>query len=305
MADFFDNENKKLLWDLMVGSRFFEGLDGAMYGRVVERFEDTMRRTKASSKTEGATLELNKRFLVAMRDEVGRLRGTVAATTSACDVAPMKSDYTSDLDRKMKAHESNMREMLVPPAPESIDFTRLEPHDASLRNLDEFAPLTHKVSTKDDPAPADETDVDALLAAKLKARERESTLYFAASRDTASFVSENTRKQIQREVMSHKQPHAAAGPADDLVDEVIGAESLVERNRETERQMSREDREAMTTTTTTTSEGARVRFDPMISLELLQSIVHEQRAIKRMLHEVVSILSRPSGCEQEQEHVRN
>ena len=115
---FFQNENKKMLWELMSSNHYFRGLGGHCYDDVVGAFDDVMKRVHARNRTYGM-LELNKQFLVDIQAHIDVLRGTAEKKPSN----RLKSDYSGDLEKRALAHKTEMMELLVPRPPESIDFT--------------------------------------------------------------------------------------------------------------------------------------------------------------------------------------
>lgn len=91
---FFQNENKKLLWDLLVESGTFRG----EYGHVLSVFNSTIERVGVQHRNVDSVLELNKIFLTQIRKELS-------------------------LEAQMMAQKAEMEGMLNPPKPKEIDFT--------------------------------------------------------------------------------------------------------------------------------------------------------------------------------------
>jgi hypothetical protein len=121
---FISQDNKRLLWGLMVEHNVFDAISNKYVNNIKADFEQKLQRIKATITGNDTILDLNKKTILQMMEEVKKYRETAATLhhvpVTAGEVLNKKQ---AQFQKGLQTKQDEFNRLIQPVKPQTIDFS--------------------------------------------------------------------------------------------------------------------------------------------------------------------------------------
>lgn len=129
MTEFIENNNKKLLWDLLLQNGAFNGQSEANFKQIQSDFEATITEINTISNTKNL-VEKNKEFLALFIKKLNLLKADKFVTAQE-----LQNNRRDELNNKFETMQNDFHEMIKVNKPPEIEFSDGR-DDEPIKNMD-------------------------------------------------------------------------------------------------------------------------------------------------------------------------
>jgi hypothetical protein len=124
---FISQENKRLLWGIMVEHNVFNGIPNKYVNNIKADFEKKLQGIKSIVTGSDNILDLNKKTILQMMDEVKKYRETPIAAAPATQYMPVTSAEVqtkkqAQFQKGLQTKQEEFNRLIQPVKPQTIDF---------------------------------------------------------------------------------------------------------------------------------------------------------------------------------------
>lgn len=116
---FISQDNKRLLWELMVDNNIFTGISNNYVNNIKADFEKKVERIKSIITVNDTILDLNKKTILQMIDEIKKYKEDALPVTSAEVLTKKQAQFQKGLQTK----QEEFTRLIQPVKPQIIDFS--------------------------------------------------------------------------------------------------------------------------------------------------------------------------------------
>lgn len=120
---FGSHANKRLLWDIMVENNVFTGLSNKYVNNIKSDFERILQGFKSIISVNDSILELNKKSILRMMEEVKKYRDTTPPLNVPVTSADLLTKKQEQFQKGLQTKQEEFNRLIQPVKPQIIDFS--------------------------------------------------------------------------------------------------------------------------------------------------------------------------------------